>query len=149
MTMPAPAAAQLESIAKGALTSAGIKGENAGDLAKALADVTAQALSMFLSQAMVMPGIPASAPPPALSGSTVGPGTLAPPPAGGPVAAQLEPLAQAALTSAGIKGENAPDLAKVIGGALAQGIQLFTSQVMVAPGIAIAGLTTTAPGRLM
>jgi hypothetical protein len=149
MIMPAPQAAQLESIAKGALTSAGIKGENAGDLAKALADVTAQALSMFLAQAMVMPGIPASAPPPALSGSTVGPGSLMPPPAGGPAAAQLEPLALAALMSNKIKGENAPDLAKVIAGALAQGIQLFTTQVKVAPGIAIAGLTTTAPGRLM
>ncbi len=147
--MPAPVAAQLEPIAKGALAAAGIQGKNAGDLAKALADVTAQALSMFLSQAMVMPGIPAAAPPPALSGSTVGPGMLMPPPAGGPAAAQLEPLAQAALMSAGIQGENAPDLAKVIGGALAQGIQLFTSQVMVAPGIAISGLVTTAPGRLM
>jgi hypothetical protein len=149
MTMPAPAAGQIEPIARGALTAAGIKGENAGDLAKALADVTAQALSLFLSQAMVMPGIPAAAPPPALSGSTVGPGMLMPPPTGGPMAAQIEPLAQAALMSAGLKGENAPDLGKVIAGALAQGIQLFTAQVMVAPGIPISGLVTTAPGRLM
>ncbi len=147
--MPAPAAAQLEPIARGALAAAGLQGENAGDLAKALADVTAQALTLFLSQAMVMPGIPAAAPPPALSGSTVGPGSLMPPPAGGPGASQLEPLAQAALQSAGLRGENAPDLGKVIAGALAQGIQLFTTQVKVAPGIPISGLVTTAPGRLM
>lgn len=147
--MPAPQASQLEPIAKAALTSAGIRGENAGDLAKALADVTAQALAMFLGMAMVMPGIPAAAPPPPGSGSTVGPGMLAPPPAGGPMAAQLAPMAQGALASAGIRGENAGDLAQVIAGALAQGIQMFTAQVMVAPGIAISGLTTTAPGRLM
>ncbi|HVE85581.1 MAG TPA: hypothetical protein VND93_22160, partial [Myxococcales bacterium] len=121
--MPAPQAGQLEPIARGALASAGIRGENAGDLAKALADVTAQALAMFLSQAMVMPGIPAAAPPPPGSGSTVGPGMLVPPPAGGPVAAQLVPLAQGALSSNGIRGKNAPDLAQVIAGALAQGIQ--------------------------
>lgn len=147
--MPAPTSAQIEPLARGALGAAGIRGENAGDLAKALADTTAQALSIFLSQAMVMPGIPAAAPPPANSGSTVGPGSLMPPPAGGPGDAQIEPLAQAALQSAGIRGENAGDLAKVIAGALAQGILLFTSQVKVAPGIAIAGLVTTTPGRLL
>jgi hypothetical protein len=32
--------------------------------------------------------------------------------------------------------------------AIAQGIQLFTSQRMVAPGIAIAGAVTVAPGML-
>lgn len=147
--MPAPTASQLEPIARGALTSAGLKGEKAGDLAKAIAEATANALTMFLAQAMVMPGIPASAPPPALSGSTVGPGSLMPPPAGGPMAAQLQPLAQAALASVSFTGENVGDLAQVIAGALAQGIQLFTTQVKVAPGIPIAGLTTTAPGRLM
>lgn len=147
--MPAPTASQLEPLARAALTSAGLCGENAGDLANALAETTANALALFLSQAMVMPGIPAAAPPPPGSGSTVGPGMLAPPPAGGPVAGQLQPLAQGALTSAGIRGENAGDLAQVIGEALAQGIQLFTAQVMVAPGIAIAGFVTTAPGRLM
>lgn len=147
--MPAPTASQLESIAKGALTSAGLKGEKAGDLAKALAETTANALSLFLAQAMVMPGIPASAPPPALSGATTGPGSLMPPPAGGPGDAQIKPLAQAALASVNFTGENVGDLAAVFAGALAQGIQLFTSQVKVAPGIPIAGLTTTAPGRLM
>ena len=147
--MPAPTSSQLEPLANAALMSAGIRGERAGDLAKALAQATANALSMFLSQAMVMPGIPAAAPPPAGSGSTAGPGMLAPPPAGGPVAAQLQPLAQGALASAGLQGENIGDLAQVIAEALAQGIQLFTAQVMVAPGIAIAGFVTTAPGRLM
>jgi hypothetical protein len=40
-------------------------------LALALAKTTAQALAMFLNQAQVLPGIPASAPPPANSGSTM------------------------------------------------------------------------------
>jgi hypothetical protein len=147
--MPAPTASQLEPLAQAALTSAGLRGENAGDLAKAIAQTTAGALSLLLAQAMVQPGIPAAAPPPAGSGSTVGPGRLLPPPAGGPGASQIEPLARGALTSAGLRGENAGDLAKVLAGALAQAIQLFTAQVMVAPGIPIAGYVTSAPGRLM
>jgi hypothetical protein len=147
--MPAPVAAQLEPLANAALTAAGIRGKNAPDLAKALADVTAQALSLFLAQAMVLPGIPAAAPPPPGSGSTVGPGRLLPPPAGGPDASMLEPLARAALAKVQLQGEGIPALAKVIAGALAQGLQLFTSQIMVAPGIPIAGFVTAAPGRLM
>ena len=74
---------------------------------------------------------------------------LMPPPAGGPIALQLEGMARSALDSNGIKGEDAPALAKVIAAALAQGIMLFTAQVQVAPGIAVAGFVTTSPGSLM
>lgn len=147
--MPAPNASQLEAIATAALQSAGIRGEDATGLAKALAKTCGEAFSMFLSQAQVLPGIPAAAPPPPGSGSTVGPGMLLPPPAGGPVAGQLESIARAALDGEGIKGENAPALAKVMAASLEQGITLFTAQVMVAPGIAIAGFTTTSPGSLI
>jgi hypothetical protein len=147
--MPAPQASQIESIAVGALQTAGIRGKNANDLAKALAQATADALAMFLAQAMVMPGIPAGVDPTSGSGSTAGPGMLMPPPVGGPIAPQLEGLAQAALMANGIKGQDAPGLAKVIAGALAQAILLFTAQVQVAPGIAVAGFVTTSPGTLM
>lgn len=147
--MPAPQASQIESIATAALQSAGIRGENAPDLAKALAQVTANALSLFLNQAMVLPGIPAGVDPISGSGSTAGPGMLMPPPAGGPIAPQLEGLAQSALNSNGIKGQDASGLAKVIANSLAQGIQMFTIQVKVAPGIAVAGFVTTSPGTLM
>jgi hypothetical protein len=147
--MPAPTAPQIEALANSALSAADLRGKHAADLAKALGNVTAQALSLFLAQAMVMPGIPSAAPPPANSGSTVGPGRLMPPPTGGPDASQLESLAEAALVAANLRGESRGALAKVIAGALAQGIQLFTAQVMVAPGIPISGLVTTAPGRLM
>jgi hypothetical protein len=147
--MPAPQASQIEPIATGALQSAGIRGQNAGDLAKALAGVTADALAMFLTQAMVMPGMPAAVDPITGSGSTAGPGMFMPPPAGGPIAPLLEGLAQAALMSNGIRGKDAPGLAKVIGGALAQAILLFTTQVQVAPGIAVAGFVTTSPGTLV
>lgn len=147
--MPAPTAQQLEGIAAAALQSAGLKGRDAPGLAKALAQATAQALSLFLSQAKVLPGIPAAAPPPPGSGGTIGPGLLMPPPAGGPVAAQLEGLALAALSGEGLRGQNAADLAKVIAASLAQAIQLFTAQVQVAPGIAIGGFATTSPGVLI
>jgi hypothetical protein len=147
--MPAPQAPQIESIATAALQSAGIRGKNAPDLAKALAQATADALSMFLVQAMVMPGIPAAVEPTTGSGSTAGPGILMPPPAGGPIAPQLEGLAQAALVANNIRGKDAPGLARVIAGALAQAILMFTAQVQVAPGIAVAGFVTTSPGTLM
>ncbi|MEF8704670.1 MAG: hypothetical protein V5B32_15795 [Candidatus Accumulibacter sp. UW26] len=147
--MPSPTADQLAGLVRSTLDSAGIHGRDAPGLARALAKTTAQALAMFLTQAEVLPGIPASAPPPANSGSTVGPGSLLPPPAGGPTAAQLENLALADLKGEGIAGANAPDLAKVIAGSLAQAIELFTAQVQVAPGIAISGLVTTAPGSLI
>ncbi len=147
--MPAPQASQIESMARGALDAAGIQGEDAPGLAKALAQITADVLAMFLSQGMVLPGVPAAVDPVSGSGSTVGPGMLMPPPAGGPGASQIEPLAQAALSAEGIQGENAGDLAKVIASALAQSLTLFTAQVQVAPGIAIAGFVTTTPGRLM
>ncbi len=136
-------------MATAALNSAGIQGEDAPGLAKALAQTTANALAMFLAQAMVLPGIPAAVDPISGSGSTAGPGMLMPPPAGGPGAGQIEPLATAALNAEGIQGENAGDLAKVIAGALAQGITMFTAQVQVAPGIAVAGFVTAAPGTLM
>ena len=147
--MPSPTAEQLVGFARSTLDSAGIRGQDAPGLARALAKTTAQALAMFLSQAQVLPGIPASAPPPANSGSTVGPGSLLPPPAGGPTAAQIEGLALADLKGEGIAGANAPDLAKVIAGSLAQAIELFTAQVQVAPGIAISGLVTSSPGNLV
>ena len=74
---------------------------------------------------------------------------LMPPPVGGPVAAQLEGLALADLNGQGIRGENAVDLAKVIAASLAQAILMFTAQVQVAPGISIAGFSTTSPGSLL
>jgi len=147
--MPAPTASQLEGIANGALQSAGIRGQDAPGLAAALASAIAQALSLFLNQAMVLPGIPATAPPPSGSGSTTGPGQLLPPPAGGPTAQQLEGFARAALTAQNLQGEKAGALAQVIAASIAQALVLFTAQVQVAPGITISGFSTTSPGSLL
>jgi len=118
-------------------------------LAKAIADTVGQALTLFLSMAMVMPGTPAGLDPISGSGATAGPGRLMPPPAGGPGASQIEGLAQGFLSAQGIRGEDAGGLAKAIGGTVAQAIQLFTTQSMMMPGTAIAGFVTVAPGMLM
>ncbi len=146
--MPAPQSSEITNFAKSALQSKGLQGENAPDLGEAIGETCGAALQLFMGQAMVMPGIPAAAPPPPGAGATAGPGQLAPPPAGGPGASLIEPIAAGFLTAKGIRGENAPDLAKVIAGAVAQGIQMFTAQVMVSPGIAIGGFVTSAPGTL-
>ena len=76
-------------------------------------------------------------------------GKLLPPPAGGPIAPQLRGLALANLHAAGIQGEDAPALAAVIAGAIAQGISLLCASASIAPGIPVAGFVTAAPGRLL
>lgn len=147
--MPAPSASEIENLAKAAMQSANLRGEYAPDLAAALAQTCAQAFTLFVSMAMVAPGIPAAAPPPPGSGSTAGPGTLLPPPAGGPSASMIEPIAVGMLASNRINGEKQGALAKVIAQSIEQALTLFTTQVKVAPGMAIAGFTTTAPGSLV
>lgn len=147
--MPAPPAAQLESPFKGFVAGAGLRGEDAPGLAKALADSAGQTLTLLLSQAMVMPGIPAPVDPISGSGASAGPGLLMPPPAGGPGASALEGLVTGFLSGQGIRGEDADGLAKALAGGLAQAVQLFTAQSQVLPGIAIAGFVTVAPGMLM
>jgi hypothetical protein len=144
--MPVPPAPLIEAIATVALQQAGIHGQDAPGLARAMGQFIEQGLSLFLSAAMVLPGIVAAAPPPAGSGSTIAPGMLAPSTISAP---QLEPLATNALMQQGIRGKNADDLAKVLAASLAQALTLFASMVQVAPGITISGFTTTAPGMLI
>lgn len=59
--MPAPQKAQLEPLVKALMLQNGLKGENAPDLAGAIAEAIAGALAMLAQQALVAPGI-ASAP---------------------------------------------------------------------------------------
>ena len=146
--MPAPTPSQNESPTKGFMQGAGLRGEDAPGLAKALAEATAQTLNLLSSMAMVMPGIPAPCDPITGSGATGGPGLLMPPPAGGPGASQLEGIATGFLSGQGIRGEDAPGLAKALAQGLAQAVLLFASQSQVLPGIAIAGFVTASPGML-
>ena len=55
--MPAPSKAQLEPIIKGLMMANNLRGENAPDLAGAIAEVVAQALTLFTTQVKVAPGI--------------------------------------------------------------------------------------------
>ena len=146
--MPAPNAKQIENLASSALESAGLRGDDASSLASAMGDIFSQMLTMFAAQTQVLPGIPAAVSPNSGSGATVGPGMLLPPPAGGPGAAQLEPIATAALQGAGLKGENIPELAGVLADAGELGLSLLCAQVQVSPGISVAGFVTSAPGSL-
>lgn len=146
--MPIPTAAALEGPAKDAVRSAGLEGEDAPALGEALADVFAQALQLFTTRTQVLPGIPAAVVATTGAGSTTGPGMLLPPPAGGPTAAELEPLALAALQGTGLRGENLPELAGALADSIEAALGLLCASVTVAPGIAVAGFVTTAPGRL-
>lgn len=146
--MPAPTIAQLDSLARSAVQDAGLVGEHAPLLAQAMADMFAKMLGAFLTQAQVAPGIPAAVDPLSGSGVTVGPGRLLPPPAGGPSAAKLEPLAATALQSAGLVGSDIQPLTQILAQAGELALTQLCTQAMVAPGIAIAGFVTVAPGRL-
>lgn len=146
--MPAPPPALVENLANAAFQGAGLRGESAPAIARAVAKTTSQAMDLFLAAAMVLPGVPAAIDPITGSGATTGPGMLLPPPAGGPTAPMLRGLALANLNAEGVRGQDAPALAGVISGAIAQGISLFCAGVTVSPGIAVAGFVTTSPGRL-
>nr|WP_294518363.1 hypothetical protein [uncultured Rhodopila sp.] len=147
--MPAPQSGQVKSPADGFLKAGSLLGDDIPGLSQALADTLAQALTLFLSMGMVLPGSPVAADPITGSGAVAGPGRLMPPPAGGPDASQLEGLANGFLMAQGIRGEDAGGLAKVIAGTAAQAIQLFAAQSMTMPGIAVAGFVTAAPGMLL
>lgn len=147
--MPTPTTSALEGPAKDAVRSAGLEGDDAPALGAALADALAQALQLFATRTQVLPGIAAAVDPTTGAGSTTGPGMLLPPPAGGPSAAELEPLCLAALQGVGLRGENIPELAGVIADSIEAGLGLFCASITVAPGIAVAGFVTTAPGRLV
>jgi hypothetical protein len=147
--MPTPPAPLLETLARQAIDGAGLRGDDAPRLATALGQTFAQVLTMFATQTQVLPGIPAAVDPITTSGSTVGPGLLLPPPAGGPSGSAIESLALGQLRAAGLLGEHVPELAKVIGQTCEIGLSLLCASVQVAPGIAVAGLVTVAPGRLV
>ncbi len=66
-----------------------------------------------------------------------------------PSAAQLEPLALGFVQGAGLKGDNAPELAAAIAEALAAALDQLVKQAQVAPAIACTPAATAAPGRLM
>lgn len=70
--MPAPTKSEIVSEAESLFKDNGIEGENMPDLADALGDAVAQALTLTLSMVMVAPGI--SVPPPA--GPSAAPGML-------------------------------------------------------------------------
>ncbi len=145
--MPIPPAATVENLTKGALSSAGLRGEHVDKLATAFGDTLAKSFNLFVSTTTILPGVAAAAPPPGLSGSTVGPGSFLPPTA--PTAADIEGLAQVGLTSTGLHGQHIGALAKVFGQLIAAAGQQFFSQQKLAPGVAIAAGITTAPGFLL
>ena len=144
--MPAPKKAMLGPIVKGLFQAAGLQGENIPDLADVVADAIAQALDKYLQMTMVQPGIPAAVDPLSGAGATSGPGRLSGPPS---AALALEPTISGLLQGKQLQGENAPDLAKAMAGIIGHGLEELTKNAQVAPGIAIAGFTTAAPGILV
>lgn len=68
--MPAPTASQLDPIVKGLMAAQGLHGQNALDLAGAIASVVATALGILAQQTVVAPGIACS------PAATVAPGRL-------------------------------------------------------------------------
>ena len=68
--MPAPSKAQLQPLVDGFMQQNGLRGQDASALAGAIAEVIAQALTLFAAQAKVAPGMACS------PGATAAPGRL-------------------------------------------------------------------------
>ena len=68
--MPAPSKAQLQPFVDGFMQQNGLRGQDASALAGAIAEVIAQALTLFAAQAKVAPGMACS------PGATAAPGRL-------------------------------------------------------------------------
>ncbi len=66
-----------------------------------------------------------------------------------PQKAQLEGIVLGLIQGAGLRGENAADLASAIAETLAGALDQFTQQIQVAPGIACTPAASAAPGRLL
>lgn len=66
-----------------------------------------------------------------------------------PTKAQLEPMLLGLVQAAGLRGENAPDLAAAMAETLAGALDLLVKKAQVAPGIAATPAATAAPGRLL
>ena len=62
---------------------------------------------------------------------------------------QIVGKAKDLLRQNGIEGENMPDLADALAGAVAQALTLLLSMAQVSPGIAAPPGATASPGRLM
>lgn len=68
-----------------------------------------------------------------------------------PTKSVIKPIIEGAFAAKGFTGENVSDLAEIIAEGIAQGLDMFAKQVMVAPGIPApppAG-PTAAPGSLI
>ncbi|MFC1747175.1 hypothetical protein ACFL2V_00055 [Pseudomonadota bacterium] len=66
-----------------------------------------------------------------------------------PNKSQLTPIIEGLMAQNQLQGENAADLAEAMAEVIATGLNMFLSQVKVAPGIACSPAATVAPGRLM
>lgn len=75
---------------------------------------------------------------------SVTPGMLQPVPLAGP----LQGIATGLLQQHGLRGEDAPNLAKALAQGVDAAMQMFAGMAMVTPGIAAAPGATAAPGRL-
>lgn len=66
-----------------------------------------------------------------------------------PQAKQLESALLGIVQAAGLRGDNAPELAWAIAATLAGALEQLLQQVQVAPGIACTPAATASPGRLI
>ena len=134
-----PGAPQLENLVKGFLNAQALQGEDAGALASVIAGALAQGIALFAAQSMVLPGI-------AVAGFvSVAPGMLAPV----PVLASLQPIVDGLMQQNGLRGEDAPHLAKAITQLVDLALMQFAAQALVSPGIACPPGASAGPGRLL
>lgn len=112
---------------------------------RALAESIAEALTMFARTAMIAPGIPTTAVPPAQQGVTSAPGILIPV----PLPSAHHKTAVARFTrSIGLDRAQKETLDSIMAQGITAGLEAMNSATML-PGVTIAGGVSVTPGRLL
>lgn len=110
-----PTSPEIQSIASGTLQTGSLRGKYIPNLACVVGQAYSQALGMFITMAVDLPGIAAAVDPISGSGNTCAPDFLLAPAAGAPTAQQIKSLVMPLLLSQELNGERKRDLAHIIG----------------------------------
>ena len=143
--MPAPLPPMLLGPAAGALASVGLGGIGIPGLALALSLGTAVSLATFVLGSTASAGQPAAVDPLTGTGALAGPGQLSGSLSEGFAANTMSGV----LAGAGLLGAGIPGLGRAYAKVLSQACGFVVGNVMVAPGAAVEGFTTSAPSPLM
>ena len=145
--MPPPTAAQILPSAMSQLQGK-LDDELAGPIARAMANLFGDALTMFAAQTQILPGVLAAVDPITTNGQTIAQGLLMPPSACGPTPVQTEELARAKLQAEGLSDETLEGWTRVLCQTCDPGLLLLSTKVTMEKNVNVAGMVTSKTAKL-